>query len=85
MSVVLTHLHLIVGHFEQTSLTLVVTLGRLSMGLQPHFVKQLDDCGVEHGLTTNLHSVMQLVFGYAASFSIRWINGASTPRWSSVR
>lgn len=55
------------------------------MGLQPHFVKQLDDCGVEHGLTTNLHSVMQLVFGYAASFSIRWINGASTSRWSSVR
>ena len=62
-----------------------MTLGRLSMGLQPHLVKQLDDCGIEHGLTANMKPVMQLVFGYAASFSIRWISGASTSRWSSVR
>lgn len=79
------HLHLIVGHFKQTSLTLVVTLGRRSVKFQPHFAKQLDKSGAEHGLTANMPSMMQLVLNYAASFSIRWISGASTSRWSSVR
>jgi hypothetical protein len=55
------------------------------MGLQPHFVKQLDDCSDDFGLTSNVHSIKQLVFDYAANFSIRWINGTSTSRWSSVR
>lgn len=55
------------------------------MKLQPHFVKQMDESGVEHGLTANMPSMMQLVLNYAAIFSIRWISGASTSRWSSVR
>lgn len=80
MSVVLTHLHLIVGRFNETSLTLVVTLERFSMGLRPHFVQQSGDCGVEYGLKANAHSAMQLVLDYAANCSIRWISGASTSR-----